>query len=135
MKCANTRGLTGKKHWINASLCCGDSVNTKKPKKFFAIAREEMVINNDPNYKQKRAWKEAMKRPESERKADILSELSTRSSSVLNLALMYADMFEAFGIDLTQPVDLQEVYNRGYEDGFYERQRRLQNSQQDDRQS
>lgn len=47
---------------------------------------------------------------------------------------MYAREFEATGGDVTQRWEtaeeqtaaLQDIYNKGYEDGFYERQRRLQ---------
>ena len=70
------------------------------------------------------------KRPEIpteyETREKAIKELSKKSTGVLSLAVMYAECLERTGIDITKvwetvedkQRDLQEVYNRGYEDGY-----------------
>lgn len=56
-----------------------------------------------------------------------IKELSKKSTGVLALAVTYAEFIEKTGIDLKRAwetveekqKDLQEIYNRGYEDGFH----------------
>lgn len=63
---------------------------------------------------------------EDERKDDILSKLRQESLSIIYLAYMYAKNFEETGFDVTtkwatmeeQNKILQQVYNKGYEDGL-----------------
>ena len=55
---------------------------------------------------------------------NLIEELRRESEGVIGLAYMYAKGFEKLGIDITwESVEerirvLQEVYNKGYEDGF-----------------
>ena len=96
--------------------------NGKFTPKIVAKAREEMVINNDPDYK-----KEKEIPPEDIRKEMILDELRKESVSVIELAVMYAKTLSEYGVDMTRWKDretLQEVYNKGYEDGFWQRKGR-----------
>jgi len=74
-------------------------------------------------------------KPDDVRKEELLNELRKESAGVVELACLYAKCFETLGVNVTETWDtarkqmksLQEVYNAGYEDGFYERRRRLAN--------
>ena len=68
---------------------------------------------------------EKPKEPNRRTREQILGELKRESTGVLCLALMYAQGYKKFGFDVTkvwgsldeQNKRLQEVYNKGYEDG------------------
>ena len=64
---------------------------------------------------------------EEERKAQLLKELGNYSLSMLHLALGYAVRFEELGFDITERWEtaerqaevIQQIYERGYKDGYY----------------
>ena len=78
--------------------------------------------------------KSSLTRGEGIRKLDLINELEKYNIGLLELALLYARNFEDFGEDITkkwetaeeQREKLQEIYNKGYEDGFYERRKRIE---------
>lgn len=59
-----------------------------------------------------------------------IAELKTKSTGVLCLAVHYAENFERVGQDVVtawkdaeqKAKELQEIYNRGYEDGYHLRE-------------
>ena len=68
-----------------------------------------------------------------ERRRRLLQELEKKRTDILELSLVYAEMLELTTADITrrwktaeeQYRVLQDIYNRGYEDGFHEKEKRL----------
>ena len=85
-----------------------------------------MVINKDPEYEKRRAAQERLERTEDERKKDLLAQMQNESTSVLALAMFYAKGYEEYGVDITekwvttqqQTAVLQQIFNKGYEQGI-----------------
>ena len=85
-----------------------------------------MVIQNSKDQQKQKELERKLSASEDERKEDILGKLRKESSSIITLAYMYAKNFEETGADITQRwatmqeqnAILQQVYNRGYEEGL-----------------
>ena len=85
-----------------------------------------MVIRNDPEYEKRRAVQQRLEQPEDERKEELIAQMREEPMSVLGLAMFYAKNFEKYGVDITekwittqqQMAVLQQIFNRGYEEGL-----------------
>ena len=76
-----------------------------------------MIVNHKPKEKEP---------TENDLKEKLLDELRKEPLSIIGLAAMYAKGFEKTGEDITkiyktaqdQQAKFQEIYNKGYEDGY-----------------
>ena len=93
-----------------------------------------MIVATDKEaYEKRKAIQEKLELTESEKKGRLLGRLSQESADLISLAYMYAVHFEKTGMDVTktyenaeqQRAKWQEIYNKGYEDGYFERRKRL----------
>ena len=93
-----------------------------------------MIVATDKKaYEKRKALQEELELTETEKKGRLLGRLAQESSDLISLAYMYAVYFEKTGMDVTktyenaeqQRAEWQEIYNKGYEDGYFERKRRL----------
>ena len=83
------------------------------------------MIVKDPNYEERKA-QEKLARSEDQRKDEMLAELRKESTAVICLAIVYAEGFKKYGIDITKPLEiaqqqdaiLQRIYSEGYHKGF-----------------
>lgn len=92
-----------------------------------------MIDYGHEAWQKRKALLDKLSLTETEKKGRLLGRLSQESSSLISLAYMYAVYFEKTGMDVTkvyenaqeQKAKWQEIYNKGYEDGYFERQKRL----------
>jgi len=92
-----------------------------------------MIDYDHEAWQKRKALLDKLSLTETEKKGRLLGRLSQESSGLISLAYMYAVYFEKTGIDVTkvyenaqeQIAKWQEIYNKGYEDGYFERQKRL----------